>query len=131
MCNATIILQDVVILCSSCFDKPLYNWLFLSQHSLCAIDSCWCIPESRSAGHPGCQSISLRGTSEQRALFQLADIRIVGRAGGGLTACPLLKGLISRKARTFSDSKSLKEGISPEVCDFSGQSRSAERLKHL
>jgi hypothetical protein len=31
----------------------------------------------------------------------------------GRTACPLESGLMSRNARTFSDSKSLKEGMSP------------------
>jgi hypothetical protein len=31
------------------------------------------------------------------------------------TACPELNGLISRNARILSDSKSLKEGISPVV----------------
>jgi hypothetical protein len=33
--------------------------------------------------------------------------------GGKHTACPLESGLISRNARTLSDSKSLREGMSP------------------
>ncbi len=42
-------------------------------------------------------------------LYQIWKYHKISR----LTACPWLKGWISRNAKTFSDSKSLKLGISP------------------
>lgn len=49
-------------------------------------------------------------------MFQVSDHRRHGESDihrDVLTACPRLSGLISKKARVFSLSKSLKQGISP------------------
>jgi hypothetical protein len=73
------------------------------------------VPGSRRVGRPGCPSASRHGVWGLLARCALGFVSgfAADWKGRERTACPRERGLMSRNARTLSDSKSLKEGISP------------------
>jgi hypothetical protein len=143
MRDPSIVLQDIVVLRSSRLDEFLHYWLvsksahasLLSFLPLSIPPSAksndfmvLCVwekdePESQSVGHQGYRPVSRRGIWGLQAMR--TDVLASSRLGIGLqigrvvrrTAWPLERGLMSRNARTLSDSKSLKEGMSPVTTD--------------
>ena len=123
MSQPPIILQNVIIL-STCSLRNLLRYR-LRRHTSSQLTTPVTPfekykPDTQPIAHSGYQLISPHGTSVSRATRQSAPIRIppisnldISHIHVRLTACPWLKGWISRNAKTFSDSKSLKLGISP------------------
>ena len=104
--NPSVVLQHIVVLCSCCFDELLHHWQDLRKlvvwniEQLLAMvlgDNQLCAKQPISHPFPSNHLPMVLGNWKR-------------------TAWPRERGLISKNASTLSDSKSLKEGISPFVC---------------
>lgn len=113
MGKPSIVLQKIVIPRSTSTSQLFDHWQNLAQLVVRDVGQ-FCSMMLWYHKLKGVSLVEARTKAVETGLFCLKYGSVVGYHWEViLTACPLLRGSMSRKARILSDSKSLRAGISP------------------